>query len=368
VNPIKEIIIPRYLRVIFLFIGIVTLLAVLYIAQAIIVPLIFALIIAILLHPVVNFFVYKKINRLLAIIITLIITVLVFAALGMIIFSQASRFGDSWPVLVEKFDAFIKDGVSWASGYFDINSHKIEDWLSKAKIDLIKAGKAALGHTLYNIGNGLVILFLIPVYIFLILFYHPILIEFIRRIFSKSDQSQLSEIITQTKTVIQRYLFGLVIETIIVAILNSTALLILGIPYAILIGIIGGLLNLIPYVGGLVAVAIPMIIALATKTTAWYALYVLAFYYFIQLVDNNFLVPKIVASRVKLNALFSIIVIIAGNALWGIPGMFLSIPLLAIVKLICDHVESLKPWGFLLGDTMPSILKIKPIFKKTRIL
>jgi predicted PurR-regulated permease PerM len=160
----------------------------------------------------------------------------------------------------------------------------------------------------------------------------------------------------------------LVIETIIVAILNSTALLILGIPYAILIGIIGGLLNLIPYVGGLVAVAIPMIIALATKTTAWYALYVLAFYYFIQLVDNNFLVPKIVASRVKLNTLFSIIVIIAGNALWGIPGMFLSIPLLAIVKLICDHVESLKPWGFLLGDTMPSILKIKPIFKKTTIL
>jgi predicted PurR-regulated permease PerM len=145
--------------------------------------------------------------------------------------------------------------------------------------------------------------------------------------------------------------------------MNSVALLILGIDYAILLGIVGALLNLIPYIGGLVAVALPMIIAVVTKSTAWYALYVLAAYYFIQLIDNNFIVPKIVASKVKINALFSIIVVIAGNALWGLPGMFLSIPLLAIVKVIFDHIEPLKPWGFLLGDTMPSLLKIPPILK-----
>jgi predicted PurR-regulated permease PerM len=95
-------------------------------------------------------------------------------------------------------------------------------------------------------------------------------------------------------------------------------------------------------------------------------LYVIAAYSLIQFIDNNYIVPKIVASKVKINALFSIIVVIAGNALWGIPGMFLSIPILAIVKLIFDNIESLKPWGFLLGDTMPPILKIKPIFKKLK--
>ncbi len=232
----KELKLPAYIKAPLIFLGIVALIAALYIAQAIIVPLIFAIIVAILLHPVVNFFVDKKINRLLAIIITLILTILVFAAFGLLLFSQASRFADSWPILVEKFSTFFKDGVSWASSYFDVNHHIIEDWIAKTKIEIFNAGKAALGHTLYNIGNGLVILFLIPVYIFLILFYHPILIEFIRRIFSKSDQSQVSEIITQTKTV--------------------------------------------------------------------------------------------------------------------------------IVKLICDHIESLKPWGFLLGDSMPSLLKIKPLLKK----
>jgi predicted PurR-regulated permease PerM len=200
----------------------------------------------------------------------------------------------------------------------------------------------------------------------LILFYHPLLLEFIRRLFGTSNQSQVNGIITKTKTVIQSYLTGLVIEAILVAMLNTVALLILGIDYAILLGIIGAFLNVIPYIGGIVAVALPMMVALATKSSAWYALYVLVIYYIIQLIDNNYIVPKIVASKVKINALFSIIIVIAGNALWGIPGMFLAIPLLAIVKLIFDHIDPLKPWGFLLGDTMPSLLKIKPIFKKTK--
>jgi predicted PurR-regulated permease PerM len=146
--------------------------------------------------------------------------------------------------------------------------------------------------------------------------------------------------------------------------MDTAALLILGIEYALLLGILGALLNMIPYIGGLVAVAMPMMVALVTKSSLIYVLYVLIAYYIIQLIDNNYIVPIIVASKVKINALFSIIVVIAGNALWGIPGMFISLPILAIIKLICDHIEPLKPWGFLLGDTMPPILEIKTILKK----
>jgi predicted PurR-regulated permease PerM len=197
------------------------------------------------------------------------------------------------------------------------------------------------------------------------LFYQPILLEFIHRLFGKDYHNSVSEIIGQVKTVIQRYLFGLLIEAVLVAILDTAALLIFGIEYALLLGILGALLNMIPYIGGLVAVAMPMMVALVTKTPV-YAIYVMIAYYIIQLIDNNFIVPKIVASKVKINALFSIIVVIAGNALWGIPGMFLSIPVLAIVKLVCDHIEPLKPWGFLLGDSMPPLLKIDRIFNKTK--
>jgi len=359
-----ELTLPFYAKTTIFLVGLFALIAMMYIGQSIIVPLVFAIIIAIVLHPVVNFFVRIHINRVVAISIALLITILLIAALATLLYSQASKFSESWPLLVEKFTKAFNQSIAWSSGYFDISPRKIHAWVTDTKSDFFNNSSSVIGQTLMSVGNTLVLLFLIPVYIFLILFYEPLLIDFIEKLFGEKNKSQVSEIVTKTKTVIQRYLVGLVIEAAIIAVMEIAALLILGIEYAILLGIIGALLNVIPYIGGLVAVALPMLIALATKDSAWYAVYVLIIYYIIQLIDNNYIVPKIVASKVKINALFSIVVVIAGNALWGVPGMFLSIPLLAIVKLIFDNVEPLKPWGFLLGDTMPSILKIKPILKK----
>jgi predicted PurR-regulated permease PerM len=360
----KEFKIPFYAKVTIFLVGLFAVITLLYIAKSIIVPVVFAVIIAIVLHPVVNYLVRKKINRIIAIVIALFLTFIFIGGIGALIFSQASRLSESWPTLVDKFTDVINQVVIWASGYFDIDQQMIHDWIIKTKDELINTSGPAIGKTVLSVGNGVMVLFLIPVYVFIILYYQPLLIEFIHKLFSKDNQKELNIIITQIKTVIQRYLIGLVIEFVIVAILNSVGLLILGIDYAILLGIIGALLNIIPYVGGVVGVALPMMVALATKDSAWYAFYVLAVFYFIQLIDNNYIVPKIVASKVKINALFSIIVVFVGYAIWGISGMFLSLPLLAIIKLICDHIEPLKPWGFLLGDTMPPVLKIIPILKK----
>ena len=362
----KDIKLPFYAKVSIFIIGLFTLFAILYIAQGIIIPLVFALIISIVLHPVVNFFVRIRINRIVAIIITLLLTFIVIAAFVALLFSQAVKFSESWPVIVDKFTVILNQSTTSIADYLGVNPQNISDWISKTKSELINNSASAIGQTIVSLGGGLVILFLIPTYVFIILFYEPLLIEFIHKISNKNNKNQVNEIVTQTKTVIQRYLIGLTIETVIVAVLNSAGLFILGIDYAIMIGIIGALLNLIPYIGGLVAVALPMIVALVTKESMWYPIYVLAIYYFIQIIDNNYIVPYVVSSKVKINALFSIIVVIVGNALWGISGMFLSIPLIAIVKLIFDHIEPLKPWGFLLGDTMPPLLKIKPVLLKIK--
>jgi predicted PurR-regulated permease PerM len=354
---------PFYAKASILFIGLFALLTILYIAKGIVIPLVFAIIIAIVLHPLVNFFVGLKINRLVAIIITMLLTLLVIVAFVAFLFLQASHFSESWPVLVDKFTGMLNEIITEVSSYFNINTQNIREWFNNTIGELINSSSAAIGHALISVGNLVVILFLVPVYIFMLLFYHPILIAFIHRIFSTSNQSQVNEVVSKIKTVIQRYLIGLVIEAVIMATLNTTALLIIGIPYAFLLGIIGALLNAIPYIGGIIAVAIYMIVAFVTKSPA-YVIYVIVIYSFIQFIDNHYIVPKIVASKVKINALFAIVAVIAGNALWGVPGMFLSIPLLAIVKLIFDHIEPLKPCGFLLGDTMPPLLKIKTIFKK----
>ncbi len=354
---------PYYAKISLLLVGLVALILLLYAGKSIFVPLIFAILISIILHPIVNFFVDHKIKRVISIVITLFLTFIVITSFCILIYTQVSQFSESWPALVDRCTVLLNQTITWASGYFNINSWKLHQWTTKTQADLVNISSAAIGQTLVAIGNWLVILVLVPVYTFVILYYHSLIIEFIHRLFKTNNQMQVGAVIKQTKKVIQQYLKGLFIEAVIVAVLNSTGLLIIGINYAILLGILGAFLNVIPYIGGLVAIALPVMVALATKSTPMFAVYVIAIHYFVQIIDNNYIVPKIVASKVKINALFSILAVIVGNAIWGIAGMFLSIPLLAIIKLVCDNIEPLKPWGFLLGDTLPPILRLKPILK-----
>lgn len=365
---VKEFKVPFYAKATLIIIGLFALFTMLYIGRGVIVPFVFAVIISILLSPVVNFFVRIKINRLIAIVITLLLSILAIAAFSTLMFSQMSRFSESLPLLADKFTEALNQAVIWASDYFDISTQKINAWIASTKDELINSSGSVIGKTIVSLGGLLVVIFLVPVYIFMILYYQPLLLDFIHKLFGMDHQSKVSEMILKTKTVVQRYLIGLVIETIIIAVLNTIGLLMLGIEYAVLLGIMGALLNLIPYIGGLVGVALPMMVALATKPSAWSAIYVLIVYYIIQLIDNNYIVPIIVSSKVKINALFSVLAVITGNAIWGISGMFLSIPLLAIIKLIFDNIEPMKPYGFLLGDTMPPspLIEIKPIIKKIK--
>jgi len=342
---------PFYAKASLILIGLYFLIIILYNLQTIIVPLIFAMIIAIVIKPIVDFFIKYKINRVVAIFVAIFVVFLIIAVIFLLLFSQLSKFSESWPSLVEKFTNMFSQMITWVSANFDINPEEINNWILKTQSDALNSSNALIGATLLSAGNMILVLILIPVYVFLILYYKSQLLEFIFRLFGPLHKSKVSEITTQTQSVIQHYLIGLLIEVAIIATLNSVGLLILGIDFAIMLGIIGALVNIIPFVGGVVAVALPMLVALATKSSPMYALYVLGIYYFIQLIDNNFIVPTIVASKVKINALFSIIIILAGNALWGISGMFLSLPLLAIIKIIFDNIESLNPWGFLLGNT-----------------
>lgn len=351
----KEIKLPFYVKVSLMLVGIYVFLSMMYQAKGLIVPIIFAIIISIVLHPLENYLLRFRMHRILAISITIFISVLIVTGLGIFIILQISRFTNTLPELISKFDQYVTEAIFWFSGFFELNTQRISDWIASTKENALSQSGPAIGHTLITIGNLFVVMLLIPVYIFMMLFYEPILIEFIRRSFDHGYRHKVREVISEVKNLIQSYISGLFIELVIVAGLNITALLLLGIEYAILLGIIGALLNLIPYIGGIVAVALPMMIALVTESSPWMPLWVLAAYYFIQLVDNNYIVPKIVASKVKLNALVSIIVVLAFGALWGIPGMFVSIPVTAIIKLISDHIEPLKPFGFLLGDSMPEV-------------
>jgi predicted PurR-regulated permease PerM len=342
---------PFYARVSLSLVGLYVLINMLYVGGGLLIPFLYAIIISILLNPAVNFLVNKKLNRALAISLVLFVVLLLLASLILLISSQASRLSDALPQLTSKFDEFFNQAVGWVSETFNISIEKINAWVAKTKGELLSGSNAAIGFTLTSVGNGLATIFLTPVYIFMLLFYQPHLLQFLHKLFGYGENPDVTEILTETKTIVNGYLVGLFFEFLIIAVLNTVGLLVIGIEYALLLGLTGALLNIIPYIGGLIAVIIFMIVALVTKSPA-HVLYVAILYSVIQFVDNNFIVPKIIGSKVKLNALISLIAVIAGAALWGISGMFLSIPIMAILKLIFDRLDPVKPLGFLMGDSV----------------
>lgn len=351
--------IPLYAKASVIIIAMYVFISMLSLSRSIILPFLFAVIIAIAISPAVNYLIRKKINRALSITIVLFTLLIVVGGLIALLSSQTSLLTEALPQLTDKLEMLLTKTIVWVSEYFNISTQKINVWLANSKTELTSKSSAAIGNTITAMSEILAAALLTPVYIFMLLLYQPHLVEFLHKIFgAANNNNKVGEVLTETKTIIQSYLAGLFIEFTIVATLNSIGLLLLGIDYAILLGIVAALVNVVPYIGGITGVASFMIIALVTKSPV-YVLYVVALYSLIQFIDNHYIVPKMIGAKVKLNALISLMAVIAGAALWSIPGMFLSIPITAIVKLICDRIDSLKPLGFLLGDTEPVSEKMK---------
>ena len=283
---------PLYLKLAQILMGVAVFFFILYIGQDIIIPLVFAGMIAILLNPVVLFLCRRKIPRVMAIILSLMVTMLLITAIFYFFISQISLFSDSFPQFKQKFLTFFNDSERWVSRTFNVSKWKVDAWVTKTQKQSMDNGSEVVGKTAGTIGGILTTFVIMPVYVFMMIFYKPLLLEFISKLFKKGDHAVVVEVLTETKGLIQSYLLGLLIEAVLVAILNSVALLILGIPYAILLGVIGALLNVIPYIGGIIAVALPMLLALATKEPV-NALYVLIAYMIVQFIDNNFLFLKL---------------------------------------------------------------------------
>ena len=354
--------IPFYVKTALISVSVIALVFVMYVGQLIIIPIVYATIIAILLNPLVNYLMQKKINKIVSIVIAVALAFFITIGFLYILSSQVSMFRETYPQLKDKFHATSARFLQWVSVKFNLQEATINTWISETQSKAIN--NFAIGEKLSEVGQVIITGMLLPVYLFMILYYKPLLMEFTRRLFRAEYHSAVTEVLVNSKRIIQSYLVGLFFEFVIIAVLNSAGLLLLGINYAIILGITGAVLNVIPYIGGIIAIALPMIMAFVTKDSLTYTVLVFVVYIFIQFIDNHYVVPKIVASRVKINALISVIVVLIGGALWGIPGMFLSIPLTAIIKVIFDHIEPLKPLGFLLGNIVPTASRFTFVKKK----
>lgn len=318
--------------------------------QSILAPFFLAFLMAMLFLPFANFMERKlKFPRSVSTIVSVMMMLIILT--GMIYFfgSQISSFSKDLPHLSKQFNLVFHNLQNWVSQTFNVKIDEQFDYLDQGLAKLLSSSGVILGFTFGVFSTSLGFLAFFILFFVFILNYRRILNNFIVNVFNEKHKASVQEVVSEVRIMTKRYIIGLCLQVIIVSVLATTVLTILGVKYAILLGVLTGLLNVIPYIGIAISLLISCFIAFATGTVST-CVYVAIGYVIVHAIDGNIVLPFVVGSKVKINALFSFIGILLGEHLWGISGMFLCIPAIAIIKIIFERVDGLKPWGKLLGE------------------
>ncbi|TDW97591.1 AI-2E family transporter [Dinghuibacter silviterrae] len=318
-------------------------------AESIFIPMSFAGLLAIMLIAPCDFLEKKGIPRGIAAIVSLLLSVFLVVFVLYFISSQIISFRNDLPALVTQFESVLDSIQVWIKHRFHMTHTGMQQLMNSAKSQTISSTGSIVGSTVSSLSNTLLYAVLIPIYTFLLLLYRGLVVRFLIRAFQDQHTPKVYDILGKTRHVIKNYIVGLMIEMAIVAFLNCTLFFIIGVKYALLLGVIGALLNLIPYLGIFTALILSCLITFTTNTPTVVLELAIAMVG-VHLVDSNILLPRVVGSKVRINALATILGVVVGSMLWGIPGMFLAVPIVAILKVIFDGVDSLNAWGILLGD------------------
>ncbi len=345
----KKIIAPFYERLSLVLIGILALGFLVIQGKEVLDPLIFGFLFAILLLPVSGFLERKlKLPRSISSLLSIVLLISFIGGILYLVGSQISKLSNDWPMLQKQVGQSVNDISGWIQGTFHINLEKQKVYVDDTAKKIMASGTAVVGTTFGAVSSLMLFYVFIMIFTFFILFYRRLLLKFILQAFGRDNEPIVYDIVENIQNILRQYILGLLIEMILVATVACTAFWIIGIKYAALLGILVGLFNIIPYLGIFTALLLSVLITFATGAVSdaiWVAGSVLC----IHAVDANLLLPTIVGSKVRLNALITFLGIILGEMMWGLSGMFLSIPMIAIFKIIFDRIEGLKPWGYLMG-------------------
>ncbi|WP_033316950.1 AI-2E family transporter [Pontibacter roseus] len=317
-------------------------------------PLLMAFFISIMLLPLFRFFKKRKMPEAVAIGLSLLALVVVLAGIVWFFSSQISILIRDFPTIQKNVMNHLNSLSAWVGSKTPFSSQEQINFVKEQSNNLLTYAGTLLGGVAGGVTGLLVFLGLLPIYIFLLLFYRNLLLRFVFLWFPRENHEQVEETLREMQAIIKSYLFGLLIQVTYMTILLGGLLMIIGIKHALLIGIIFAFLNLIPYVGALLGNIIGVLLTLASSAELWPIFVVLGTIAGVQFLDNNILMPRIVGSKVKINALATIVGVIVGGEIAGVAGMFLSLPIIAVLKVVFDRSEQFKQWGVLFGDERPS--------------
>lgn len=319
--------------------------------QNVLIPLIFSIILSILLLPVTNFLERKlKFGKVAANFFPVLLALLLIAGLIYFFSREIASFLQDIPTLRKNLENHYATLQRWVFEKFGVSLKNQSYFINTATSSVIDSGSVVIGQTFFKITHTLFYIILVAIYSFLILYYRHMIKQFLLSVFRKQYELQVNEVLVESKAIIQKYMVGLIIEMGIISALNVTVLLLIGVEYAVFLGILAGILNIIPYIGIIMGILFAVLVTLTTTTGLNQIVWIIISFEIIHFFDSNLLMPRIVGSKVKINALITIIGVVIGGTLVGLPGIFLALPVIAILKIIFDRVDDLKPWGKMMGD------------------
>lgn len=337
----------------------------LYYAQEFLIPLCIGGILATLFLPFGNWMQRKKITKGLAVFISLL-------ALLLLIFLIISLLGYKISELISDIE-ILKQRAVEAVVKLQKYIFKTLDLTIAEQDKILKSEQPSYGNMvqtmLGSMTNFLSTIILTLVYFVFLLYYRSHIKQFLIRLTPKAQQAEMQEIVQKVATVSQQYLIGLSKMIFLLWVMYGIGFSIIGVENAIFFAILCGVLEIVPFVGNITGTTLTVLIAAMNGANAELLIGIVVVYGIVQFIQGWILEPLIVGSQVKINSLFTIVALVLGELLWGIPGIILAIPLTAMFKIVCDHIEPMKPYGFLIGEIeVPKkeeilIKKIKTLIK-----
>jgi putative permease len=330
-------------------------------------PLIFSCLFSILLLPLASFMERRfGFRRGLASILAILILVTFISSIIYFVGMQISDLADDWPQFKIQLNSSLASIQHWIAIKFHINSYKQLTFLKSAANKALDSGTTVLGTTIISLSSFVLFLIFTFIYTLFLLTFRRLIMNFLISVFLEENSTVVHDIVEKVQQILRKYIIGLFIEMCVVSVVVFIVFWSFGIKYAALLAIITGLLNIIPYIGIFSAMLISFLITFATAAATGKLFLVVITLVMTHLVDSNILLPGIVGSKVKINPLITVLGVVLGEMIWGVSGMFLSIPVIAVLKIIFDRVESLKPWGVLLGEEGKTI-RLKTIQPKVEL-
>lgn len=317
--------------------GLVIILLLAYFGKLLFIPLFFSFLIAVFLYPLCKWFEKHGLNRLASSILCIVILMLACSIILYFVGSQFQHFVKDIPKLKTSLNTTLQNMQQWLKQHFNIDDDAQTNYIDKTIGGLI----GAIGFTVSSIFSLIVFFTLSVFFIFYMLFYRKILNDFILSFFGRADKKKILEMSEDIQRTTVNYIKGLSAEIFILMCLSGITLLILGIKYAILMAFFAGIFNIIPYIGIYTAALLNMLITVVDGNEKQ-SLEVLLVFIIIHIIDANLITPLIVGRRIKINPLVTLISVVAGEIIWGIPGMFLFIPMAAVINIILEKTHVVK--------------------------